>query len=62
MGTPDEIGSFEEYTAGDLTFFIHKEIWETRDLAKGELVMRIEGYGRFTLKLATQERHEPVSQ
>ncbi|MGV8124791.1 MAG: hypothetical protein AB2L14_34005 [Candidatus Xenobiia bacterium LiM19] len=51
MGTPDEIGSFEEYTAGDLTFFIHKEIRETRDLAKGELVIRIEGYGRFTLKL-----------
>lgn len=49
MGKPDELENFEEYTAGDLKFFIHKEIRETRDLTKGELVMRIEGYSRFTL-------------
>jgi len=37
----------------------YMEIRETRDLAKGELVIRIEGYGRFTLKLAIQQRREP---
>jgi len=51
MGTPDNISEFERYTAENLTFFIHREIWQTRDLSKGDLVIRIEGYGRFTLTL-----------
>jgi hypothetical protein len=51
MGMPDNREDFEEYSSGELRFFIHKEIWETRDLSKGELVIRIEGYGRYTLKL-----------
>jgi hypothetical protein len=52
MGQPDSISEFERYTAGDLTFFLHRELWQTRDLSKGELVIRIEGYGRFTLTLS----------
>ncbi|MDQ7824226.1 MAG: hypothetical protein RDV48_15605 [Candidatus Eremiobacteraeota bacterium] len=52
MGKPENPGDFEEYSSGELKFYIHKEIWNTYDMAKGELLMRIEGYGRFTLRLA----------
>jgi hypothetical protein len=51
MGIPENLDEFESYIAEDLTFYIHRELWETRDLSKGKLAMHIEGYGRYTLHL-----------